>query len=349
MNHATGVLRARLFRSPRRWAFGVALCALALVLCAPARAGLRDASPQEQALDATAFEATGRILAEQLTDIQSVVVLLGGRVAYAFHRDGAPDTLRDLQSVEKSALSALVGIALRQGHFAGLDQPVLQLVPEWAPLNRDPRAAAITLHHLLTMSAGFDVEGPTGRRLAPPDAWARPLAAAPGERFAYDNAIIPMLYAVLEKATGMPVARYARLHLVGPLAMAQPGYERGVQARTIDIAKLGQLFLRGGAWEGRQILAPGYVAAATRAHNGGGPPVSLPYGYLWWVTATAPQSAFLASGYGGQLVWVHPALDLVVAVTSTVSAGSQQRGHAVRLIRGGLVDAAQRRAAIGTR
>jgi CubicO group peptidase (beta-lactamase class C family) len=172
----------------------------------------RAPSQAEQAQDAIAFEGTDAAIAQQYGDVQSAVVVLRGRVVYEFYRDGAPGTLRDTQSVAKSALSALAGIALGQGRIASLDQPVLALMPEWTQLNGDPRSAAITVRHLLTMTAGFEVNDASGTAPAgrPADAWARPLRSAPGQAFAYDNAIIPMLTAVIEKAAGIPLADYAR-------------------------------------------------------------------------------------------------------------------------------------------
>ncbi|RYZ10528.1 MAG: class C beta-lactamase-related serine hydrolase [Comamonadaceae bacterium] len=320
--------------------------ALAMSLVgAPAHAQLRVATPQEAALDAAAFERVDQVLAETLTDVQSVVVAVGGRIAYSYHRDGAPERLRDQQSAEKSALSALVGIAIAQGHIAGLDQPVLALVPEWAARNADPRLAAMTLRHLLTLTAGFavdDLRGPP-RRMTAADAWARPLAHTPGERFAYDNAAVTLLVAVLERATGMPLADFARRQLLKPLAMAEPEYAGTLRLRTIDMAKLGELFLRKGRWDGQQLVPADYVAAATQAQAGGGPPVGMPYGLMWWIVPPAGAGNFMASGWGGQMVWVHPGLDVVVAANSSVTPASQQRGHAVRLLHSGLLAAVHAR------
>ncbi|MDN8615988.1 serine hydrolase domain-containing protein [Variovorax ginsengisoli] len=319
-----------------------------LTLLAPAlgAAQLRDSSPAEQALDAEAFQGMDQAISERLPDVQAAVVLLRGRVVYAYHRDGQPDTLHDAQSVAKSALSALVGIALAEGRLASLDQPVLALMPEWTPLNADPRAAAITLRHLLTMTAGFAIDDPTGTAAPgrPQDAWARPLGSAPGQRFAYDNALVPVLAALLEKATGMPLADYARRELVAPLAMQEPSYRRGLHLRTEDMARLGQLFLQKGAWNGRALVPESYVMAATQPQTAGGPPASMPYGYLWWVLPTeAPRRTFMASGYGGQTIWVHPPLDLVIATSATASVESQRRGQAVQLLRTRLFAAAQKR------
>lgn len=304
-------------------------------------------TPAEAALDAAAFQGMDDTIAQQ-ADVQSVVVVQRGRVVYQYHRDGLPNALRDVQSVVKSALSALVGAAVRQGRIASLDQPVVALMPEWAALNVDVRAASITVRHLLTMSAGFAVNDPTGTAggLRPPDAWARPLRSAPGQAFAYDNAIIPMLVAVLEKATGMPLPDYARQQLVAPMAFAEPSYNRTAQMRTIDMAKLGQLFLHNGAWGGQQLVPEAFAVAATSVQNRGGPPVGLPYGYFWWLLPSdAPRPIFMASGYAGQIIWVNPQHHLVIAGTSTVSQGSQARGQIMQLVRGKLVAAALQRAA----
>jgi CubicO group peptidase (beta-lactamase class C family) len=328
-------------------------CILSLALLVSATAAQaqpsvewRPATQAEQALDAAAFAGVDEAITEQLTDVQSAVVVLRGRVVYEFYRDGSPARLRDVQSVAKSALSSLVGVAIGQGRIASLDVPVVALVPDWAPLNPDPRAAAITVRHLLTMTAGFEVNDAAGTAAPgqPRDAWARPMRSAPGEAFAYDNALIPMLAAVLEKATGMPLADYARQQLAGPLAFDEPSYQGGLRLRTADMAKLGQLFLQQGTWGGRQIVPESYAMAATQPQNAGGRPVGMPYGYMWWVVpSNAPRKTFMASGFGGQFIWVHPPLDLVIAITSTVSPDSNRRGQALQLIRGRLFAAAQRR------
>lgn len=305
-------------------------------------------TPEEQRLDAAAFVDFDRGIAERLADVQSVVVVLSGRVAYQYHRDGNPEALRDMQSVAKTALVALVGTALRRGCIASLDRQVVDLLPELRPINADPRAQAITLRHLLTMTAGFAVDDATGTAppLPPAQAWARQFRAYPGEVFAYDNSMVNLVTAALEKATGRSIADDAREQLVQPLGMIEPSYQRGLHMRTVDMAKLGHLFLQGGVWSGQSLLPPGFAALATQAASGGGPPVQLPYGASWWVPSA---STYFASGYAGQFIWVHAPLQAVVAVTSTVSKESQRHGQAMQLIRGRLFQALQKRAAQGER
>jgi CubicO group peptidase (beta-lactamase class C family) len=134
-----------------------------------------------------------------------------------------------------------------------------------------------------------------------------------------------------------------REQLVTPLAMKEPSYRGGIASmRTVDMAKLGYLLLQDGTWSGASLLPPGYVAQMVKPQSSGGPPVGLPYGLFWWVPST---STFFASGYSGQLIWVHAPLGLVVAATSTISPESAQRGQALKLVRGPVFQAVQRRVA----
>ena len=328
----------------RRWLLTCTSLMLALVA---GTAGAQGSSAQQQqkALDKAAFAEVERALqSEAFGDVQSVVVLQRGQLAYEFYRDGEAAQPRVVASVTKSVLSTLVGIAIGQGRIAGLDQPVLELMPEWAGLNADARTGAITMRHLLTMSAGFRLSG-TGLALNAREAWARPLRAAPGQVFGYDNAMVPVLSAILEKAAGGPLVDDARRALAAPLGIEHVEVRRGLRLRTLDMARLGQLYLQQGRWNGRQLVPQDYVKAATHAQNAGGPPLSMPYGLMWWVTsAAADRQTFMAAGFGGQFIWVHEPLGLVVAVNSTVSLASNERGQAMRLIRQQIFAAAQKRA-----
>ena len=86
-----------------------------------------------------------------------------------------------------------------------------------------------------------------------------------------------------------------------------------------DLAKFGYLYLNGGRWDGKQVIPADYVAAATSA-AGSSPNYSNGYGWLWWV-GTEIDRTFFARGYGGQLIYVVPELDLVIVVTSDLDAG----------------------------
>lgn len=327
----------------------------ALVLASfslPAVAQWRTSTPQDKTADSAAFEGIEQVIGENFRDVQSVVVAVRTHVAFQYDRDGNPDALREVHSVAKSALAVVVGMALQEGRIKSLDQPVVELLPELLTFNADPKSRDITLRHLLTMTAGFQGNDPTGtgRPGSVRESWARPIASAPGQTFAYDNALPDILAAALAQAVGMPAADYIRQQLVGPLGMAEPSYERGLRVRTQDMARLGQLMLQNGRWGDRQLLAASYVEEASTVRNAGGPPVSLPYGFMWWVAPSkAPRPTFLASGYGGQFIWVYPDMDAVIAVTSTVSNDGVRRGEALKLMRTHLYAAAQKRATAGDR
>ncbi|MDQ7973254.1 MAG: serine hydrolase [Rhodocyclaceae bacterium] len=306
----------------------------------------QDAAPTVAASADRAFEGMDAHIERDLPNVQSAVVMWRGQSVYAYHRDGNPDTLHDVQSIDKSAASTLVGIAMAEKRFAGLDQPIEELMPEWAGLNADARTRSITLRHLLSMSTGFDTRAPW-RRASTASAWSRPLAQAPGSAFAYDNALAPLVGALLEKHTGRPVARYAQDVLTGPLGMAAPSLDGGtLRMRTRDMATLGQLWLQRGRWAGVQRVDPDYLDAATAPQNSGGRPGGLPYGLGWWIPPAEPsRRTFFALGFGGQYIWVHPPRELVIATTSTVAGEAAPGGAALDLIRGRLFAAVGRLAA----
>ena len=320
------------------------------LMTAPLFAGTRLARAADG--PAPGFQALAPTLAERHADVHSIVVWRDDRLLFEYYRPDAGNeaTLRDLQSVTKSVLSLAVGAALGQGLLRSVDQPLSELLP--AALAAE--AAGLSLRHLLTMSAGFD----PGARLATANAddpallLRRARAAPPGTRFDYDNPSANLLSIVLQAATGRPSADYARQQLFGPLGIDASAWAAGPQGhslgfsglklRTRDMAMLGRLALRRGGWQGMALLPEAYATASTRVQNAGGPPVGLSYGYLWWVVPAEPETrTFLASGYGGQLLWVHRPLQLVIAVTSEVSAASQARGQALALLRNELFRAAQ--------
>ena len=345
-------MNARSGRPARRGlATGLAIFAMAAMPVVAQVAGQVVAPP---AVEAAAFDGLADSIERSLADIRSAVVMQRGRVVFEYHRSGyTPGALHPVESVTKSVLSMLVGSALAAGRIASLDQPVIELMPELAEQNPDPRARRLTLRHLLTMTAGFEAGE---RRFFDPKeraafALSRRFEADPGQRFRYDNAASDLLSALLEKAVGQTPAAYAEKQLFGPLGIERFEWQvdaqghnlgfRGLALRTRDMARLGQLFLQSGQWEGRALVPAPYAQDATAVQNAGGPPVGLAYGYSWWVVPSAPQrQTFFASGFGGQLIWVHVPLQLVVATTSQVSHASNTRGQAMNLARGPVFKAA---------
>jgi len=175
-----------------------------------------------------------------------------------------------------------------------------------------------------------------------------PLQTAAGAPFAYSSYGSHLLSAILVEATGTTVLDYARAKLFGPLMIptepaAQPtaneffnipaeglsgfawpvdpkGYQTGFAYLRItppDMAKLGQLYLNGGQWQGQQVVPAAWVEEST-SHLVNSDSTTLPgYGYQWWVGTADGHQAFAAAGLAGQLIEVVPDLNLVVVVSSS--------------------------------
>jgi CubicO group peptidase (beta-lactamase class C family) len=177
----------------------------------------------------------------------------------------------------------------------------------------------------------------------------QPMAKEPGEEFNYNDGDAHLLSAILTKTTGQSALAYAHENLFGPLGIdsdpdasmqavsanfrrfEQAGFvwaddgegnsvgAGGLKLTARDMAKIGYLYLQDGRWEGRQIVPRGYVRASTREQlETGYSPAGVPagYGYLWWTRKVEGYRAFYASGYGGQLIYVIPELNLVAVIVS---------------------------------
>ena len=135
---------------------------------------------------------------------------------------------------------------------------------------------------------------------------------------------LPRAWVTVAEAAGKPLEEYADDVLFRPLGITPGDWMRspqdevsagsGLEMTARDMLKLGHLYLRNGEWDGEQIVDPEYAAAATTWQSAGDSTGAWAgYGYQWWITATnAGYPAYFALGYGGQHIFVVPALDLVV-------------------------------------
>lgn len=281
--------------------------------------------------------------------VRAVIVATGDEVVLAEYQDADGDVSLDTESVTKSVMSTLVGIAVDEGLIDGVDATLGELLPD-ETMPRD--VATTTLEQVLTMTGGFagSFDAPTQDFSRSRD-WTQAILrdADPAEAgaFAYSNDGAHLLSAVLTEATRTSVLDYARRVLLDPLGIDSrpagqplavprnvPVYEAAEFAWPVDpqgratgwgllkltpedLLALGRLHLDGGEWNGTQVVSADWVAEATRSHveaSGAGEG----YGYLWWVDEADGSPSYRAWGYAGQLVEVVPARDLVVVVASEV-------------------------------
>jgi CubicO group peptidase (beta-lactamase class C family) len=282
------------------------------------------------------------------------------------HRVMGRDSLHDLRSVSKSVTSALLGIALASAEGNGatdfgaaLDATLADYLPDLA---MTPGAEAITLHDVLTMTAGFEwnettvpYTDPTNDEIRTydaidPVAWivTRPLRDPPGDVWYYSGGLTQLLAGIVHRLAARPLDDYAVETLFAPLGIAefewlgaptwdprQPAAMSGLRLRARDLAKIGSLYLHEGRWNGQPVLPADWVERSMERHveeigdwSDGG---IWGYGYQWW-HGRFPEgyTAVTAVGNGNQRVFVLPYERIVV----TVFAGEYNvfEGHSERLL-----------------
>ncbi|MCO1659808.1 serine hydrolase domain-containing protein [Pseudonocardia humida] len=265
--------------------------------------------------------------------VRAVIVDVGGQRRFV---RGEPASRGAARSVTKSVMATLIGIAVDRGQIRGVDQTLGELLPEHAATMPAPLRAA-TLRQVLTMTAGIAGDDTlAARRPASSEDWvAHALAltprSPPGDRFAYSTAGSHLLSAVLTRATGRSALDYAREALFAPLGITGPTWDADPQGRqkggtglaltAEEMLAIGRLYLAGGTHGGERLVSAGWIGEATRAHVATGGAQLPGYGYQWWVGTADGHPAFVAAGFGGQLIEVVPDLDLVVVVRSDVTHG----------------------------
>ena len=347
----------------------LALCAaagpaLAAGCGVPARMedGWPVAAPQREGLDARRICAIGpRLASLDGADPNGVVVARRGSLVYEHYFAGKDKlwrepsarvphdarTLHRIESITKSVVAILAGIAIDRRLLAGVDLPVVSFFPEDADL-RTPEQDKITVGNLLSMTSGIawnegatsynDAANINRRRILTerdPDRFVlrQPMAATPGSVWNYSGGGVGLLASVLQKATRRQLDIFAKRVLFAPLGIADwqwapladgdPSASGGLLLRPRDLAKIGQLVLDRGLWRGKRVVSAGWIKQMTSPHaprgwrfRGG----IYSYGYLWWLGRSAVGGRTVdwvgGIGWGGQRLFVVPSLGLVVAATA---------------------------------
>jgi CubicO group peptidase (beta-lactamase class C family) len=245
-------------------------------------------------------------------------------------------------SVAKSMLSTVAGVAVREGRIADLNQPVGQLVQDGGYAS--PQNAAITWKHHLQQESewegsmwGKNADFVGHEAFGAGERKPRTLQP-PGQYYEYNDARINRFALSLLRVFGKPVPEVFQQEVMDPIGASNtwkwvpytnsyvelngklvPSVSGGTRwgggmwIDSWDMARFGYLWLRGGAWKGRQILPPDYVKAALSPSEHG-----PDYGYLWWLNTKGknlpglPATAFAALGAGSNDIVVSPEHELVI-------------------------------------
>lgn len=291
--------------------------------------------------------------ARSLSPLNSLIIARGDTTVVEWYAPGmTASRSTNIKSASKTVLSALVGIAIREGYLEGPDQPIGPFFPDildgTAP--GDSVRKQITLGDLMTMRAGLESTsfGNYGAWVTA-DSWVenaleRPMVGTPGKGMIYSTGTSHLVAVILEKATGQSLRAFAQKHLFDPIGeqigawqQDPEGYYFGGNNFAITpraLLKFGQLYLRGGTvLENGQrvsVIPPAWIGASwnlrvlSSFRN-------FRYGYFWWMEEFGGERTYFAWGYGGQMLFVVPSLNLVTVMTSSLTGSN--RGHSGRLFR----------------
>ncbi len=304
----------------------------------PNRAGaLPRASPERHGISSTALLAFVEAADREIDQMHSFMLVRHGHViAEGWWAPYDAETPHQLFSLSKSFASTGVGLAVAEGKVS-LDDEVLKFFPEEAPAEPSANMRSMRVRDLLRMATGHHTDPSLSRDppgVAPATTWtktflAHPVPFKPGSHFLYNTPATYMCSAILQKATGMTLLDYLRPRLFEPLGFRNPtwpsspqgitlgGY--GLLARTEEIARFGQLYLRKGDWNGKRLLPAAWVEEATalQVANGSSPRSDWDqgYGYQFW---RSRHRSYRGDGAFGQYCLVLPRQDAVVAITAGV-------------------------------
>jgi len=304
--------------------------------------GWKYTSPEKQGMLSQHFTSMFKEINDGNYYISSVMVIRNGYIVAEANRNEANHKV-PIWSSTKSIISALVGIALKQEKLRSLDQPVFDFFPY---LDRriayDSPKKRLSIRHLLSMSSGLDwpeVESsladdrnPEYQMEMSPN-WAeyvlnRPMVESPGAIFNYNSGCTIVLTSILDMIVG-DVIEFAQDNLFTPLGIDRQDYlwnrttdglpngSHGLVMRPKDMAKIGYLYLKGGAWEDKKILPRQWVEQSTRSHiemtwKG---IIADYYGYGWYLQFFG----FHSMGYQGQYIFVLPHAGIVAVFTSELA------------------------------
>lgn len=290
-----------------------------------------------------------QMIESEYSNIAGLTVQKDGSLLYEQYFNGCTaDSRIHVYSVTKSIVSILLGIAVDKGYIKSVHQRVLEFFPDYTVKNGENTIENVTLEHLLTMTAPYKYqEAPYIEYFTSSDYVEFALDLLGGSDkigdFRYAGLIGPdILSGILVRRTGQSVLDFAKENLFSPLGMTvedpitfsseeeQMAFNTrsdisgwvcdeagnntagwGLTLSARDMAKIGQLYLDGGLWEGKQIVSKEWINQSTREHSRW-QELDLPYGYLWWLE----DQGYSAMGDGGNVIYVNKSQKLVVSIAA---------------------------------
>jgi hypothetical protein len=275
-----------------------------------------------------------------------LLIIKNNKVIYEDYFNGNTPTSKHISwSVAKSFLSALVGIAVRDGLIDDINDPITKYLPDFKDTGYD----GIKIKNILQMSSGVLFNEDYADPNSDINKFGRAVAAGTSfrdfaktltnhkEQGTYNHYVSidsQMLGFLLVKVTGMPLREYLHEHIWEKIGMEDSAYYLsdnedvdmalgGLNATLRDYAKFGLLYLNNGRWDDEQVVPSAWVDAS---HNMDAPHLqpgvndlsssAWGYGYQWWVPGF-PDTDYTASGVYNQYIYIDPLSNVVIAKTSS--------------------------------
>ncbi len=258
-----------------------------------------------------------------------IVVRNGKLIGERYYNGYGMNDLQHVRSVTKSVSSLVLGMAISDGLVPNVSASMASLLPEAFAANPGSQLASLTLSDILTMRSGVGFSDSTQWNLliGAQDSvkFVLGLPVSGLHNFHYDSAGSHLPSVIAQRVRALDFEALTRRDLLEPLGITQLAWTRdalgvpygsfGMQMRTRDTAKLGQLVLNNGMWGTKQVVPAAWIAdsTATKVSLGSGGAMSnVGYGYLWWTATLGGKSIILGWGYAGQFCVIVRELNLVI-------------------------------------
>jgi len=318
-------------------------------------------TPELQGVNPVLLADADTKIIENFPNVYSLLVVRHGYLVYGKYYNGmSEDDANPVYSVTKSVMSALTGIAKRDGLITSTDQKLSDLFPNYFTQTDDLRKNDITIKNVLTMTGGLEsIDSDYYSYFMSPDFLSyvlqKPLTDKPGDKFVYNTGLTHFLSAIISEQAGISTKDFADEYLFSKIGISVDNWQSdnaginiggfGINMKPADMVKFGYLYLHNGLWDGDQVIPEEWIKESTQKQISAGDDVD--YGYLFWLQTIRDSTngreffTYRAAGSGGQYIMVIPDLDMVVVITADDNLTSIDGANTLDIITDYVIPAAQ--------